>query len=119
VAGNMPALESYIEKQFGGRFTEQRDVKSVGTTPTLLAPNDYERMGLTVVNLGSSVVTLDPFSGMVDGQGILLLTSGSFMTLTARDDLSLVGSAWYATVSTGTENVYVLQVKRFAAIQQS
>jgi len=110
-----PALQKFIEQEIGGSFEVRRGVVSVGTSAVKAASHNYERLALVIVNLSTNTITLSPDAGPTAGQGILLLNTGGVMTLTARDDLALVGFDWYAVSGVVGGSVYVVEVVRYNA----
>ncbi len=108
-----PALQAFLEEQFEGAFYVRKNTVVVAGTPTLLAPNNYERLGLIIINLSTADLYIAPDSGVSTAAGILLTGSGSTASMTARDDLVLVGYDWHALSADPPANVYVLEVIRY------
>lgn len=110
-----PALQKYLEEQFGGSFEVSTKVVSVGTSPTKLCENNFERMGLLFVLLGGTPAYWSPKSDVTTTSGAQMTAAGYSVSFTARDDLSLVGYDFYAVTASGTTDVYVLEIKRYEA----
>lgn len=110
---NRPALTEFLEAEFGGGFTIQTNLVTVGTTPTKLVDHNFERMGLVLVNEGSGAVNFTPGPNAQTTSGIVLTSNGSIASFTARDDLALVGWEFSAIVATGTGAMFVLEIIRY------
>lgn len=108
----VPALQAYIEKLVGGRFEVRDSAVIVNTTTKKVVDHNYERLALTIVNVSGATVYLAPTTTVTGSAGIALLGSGASLTLTARDDLVLVGREWYALAST-LGGIYILEVFRY------
>lgn len=111
---NLPALQQFIQGEIGGSFEVLVKTVTVNTSPTKILSHNYERLSAVVVNLSTSQVTLSTKSNVAPGTGILLTNTSSSLTLKARDDFALVGSDMYGVVSTGSADVYVLEVVRYS-----
>lgn len=109
----LTALEAFLREQYGGRFTVEPTTVSVGTGLTKVVDNDFERMALTFINIGANDVYITPSRDAADGKGVLLGATGGFLSLTARDDLVLVGWSWFGVAHTAASNVLIFPVKRY------
>lgn len=110
----LTALEAYLRERFGGRFTVETSTVSIGTSLTKAIGHDFERMGLTFINTGANDIHLTPDQSASTSVGILLGANGGFLSLTARDDLILVGWDWFAIATTTASNLLIFSVKRYS-----
>jgi len=110
----LTALEAYLRERFGGRFTVETSTVSIGTSLTKAIEHDFERMGLTFINIGTNDIHLTPSRDATSSVGVLLGANGGFLSLTARDDLILVGWDWFAVASSSPTDLLVFNVKRYA-----
>lgn len=108
-----PALQAYLEAQFGGSFEVKTKTVSVGLTATKVVDHNWERMGLVLVLLGANKVYLAPDSEPTSTHGIELISSGASISMNAHDDLAMVGHEWYGLADTAPSDVYVLEVLRY------
>lgn len=109
----LTALEAFLREQYGGRFTVEPTTVAIQTALTQAVGNDFERMALTFINVGANDIYLTPDRSAAVGNGILLGATGGFLSLTARDDLVLVGWSWFGVAATGATNLLVFAVKRY------
>lgn len=109
----LPALEQFLQEQYGGRFVIQPTTVSIGTTLTKAIGHDYERMGLTFINTGANDIHLTPDQSASTSVGVLLGANGGFLSLTAKDDLILVGWDWFAVATTAATNLLIFSIKRY------
>lgn len=110
----LTALEAYLREQFGGRFTVESSTVSIATTLTKAIDNDFERMGLTFINIGANDIHLTPSRDASSSKGVLLGANGGFLSLVAKDDLILVGWSWFAVATTSATDLLIFSVKRYA-----
>lgn len=109
----LPALEAFLQSEFGGRFDVKTTSVSVATALTQVVKHNMERMGLVFVNVGSNDVHITPSREASGSVGILLGSSGGFLSLTARNDLVLVGFDWFGVASTASSDVYIIEILRY------
>lgn len=109
----LPVLEAYLREQYGGRFLVQPQTVTIDTTLTQAIGNDFERMGLTIINTGANDVHLTPDKSATTSIGVLLGANGGFLSLTAKDDLILVGWSWYAIATTAASQLLLMPIKRY------
>ncbi len=113
MVAHKPALQAYLEEQFEGAYYVRDRTISVGGVAMEIAPNNFERLGLVMVNLSTANLYLSPSSKVSPTSAILLTGSGSTASLTAHNDLVLVGYGWYAISAVPPANVFVLEVIRY------
>ena len=112
-----PALQEYLESEFQGAFYVRSKTVAVAATPTIAVPNDFERLGLVIINLSASDLYLAPDPEVSTTSGILLTGSGSSLSLVAHDDLVLVGYGWYALATAAPQSIYTLEVLRYRGVE--
>ena len=112
---DLPALERFLEEVYGGRFVVANTNLAVATTLTQVTGHNYERLGLTLINTGAKNIHVAPTQNVSSTTGIVLGANGGFLSLTARDDLVLVGYEWFAVSITAGSTVEVIEVIRFTA----
>ena len=110
---SLSALQGFLEKEFEGAYYVKTRTVSVGAAATPVVPNDFERLGLVIINLSSSNLYLAPGPDVSPTAAIILTGSGSTASLNARNDLVLVGYGWYAISAVPPANVYTLEVLRY------
>lgn len=109
----VPALQQYLQDQFGGSFEVLESTVDLSTTAKRVISNNYERMGLTVVNLSANDVFMGLTNTVSTTFGIELIGSGAALLINARDDLALVGHEWYGLTNTSTATLYIQEVVRY------
>lgn len=114
-----PALQQYVEDLVGGQFTVQITMPTIGTVPTKVVGNNFERMALTIINTGSVSLLLSPLVSVAAAQGIILGAAGGSLSVNARDDLILPGWEWWGLGSGGTPTTLVIEVLRYNATPAS
>lgn len=112
----MTAVEQYIRDQFAGAFAGLPKEVSIATSSTSIVPNNFERLGLVLVNLGSYNVYVKPASDVTTTSGILLAKLGGFISMNVRDDLVLPAYSWYGIADGGASDIFVVEVNRYQAI---
>lgn len=106
-------LHRYIDAAYGGNFLVKNTDISVGLTSTQLAPNNYDRLSLVISNYGANDIYVWPGELPAGAQGIHIASGGGVMTLTAKDDLVLVGYDWHGVGKTGTSTALVIAVNQY------
>lgn len=110
---NLPAAVAFLRDRYGGDFDSPDATVAVPTTGAQLIENDPERVAVTFINLGTDFVLIRPKGAASAGAGIQLNAGGGIASLNIRDDGMLTTFDWYAVSNTGSQNVYVLGVRRF------
>lgn len=107
-----PALQAFVESKVGGGFNVTIDLVSVPAAGILIAPNDFERMALQIINTGGTALAVSPTANQPNTTGILIGANGGNITMNADQDLAMVGWSWYAIPLTGTGMVTVIKTTR-------
>ncbi len=113
-----PAIQQWVEANYGGSFQTKETTVAVGAGVTQLVDHDFERVGLIFVNTGAAAATLAPNKQVNLTGGVLLVAAGGSLSLNVRDDLVLPGFEWSAISSAAGTSIYVLQVVRFKGIDK-
>lgn len=104
------AASRWAAKELGGTYDVVEDFISVDTDSIPVVAQNGNRVGLIVVNNGTTNITLKTRSPVVSGLGLLLLGNGSQMRLNYRDDLGLCEFPFYGIGDAIGGTLYVLQL---------
>lgn len=107
-----PALQSFIENFVGGGFNTTTSTVTLGATATLLLPSNFERMAANIINTGSNNIIVAPTKLVASTMGILLGSLGGSLSLTANEDLALVGWDWWGISTSGAPVVTTIEITR-------
>jgi len=108
------ALARYVEKRFGMKTRSVPNplgAVDVGTTVTEIMHGNPDRLSIIVVNLGANDVYVAFDREVSPTRGILLVHTGGSLSLTADEDMELVGYPIYGVTATGTSRVFVLETE--------
>lgn len=106
------ALSAAIAREIG-IDTEPRinpDTASVGVAVTRVLPNNPNRFGFVIVNLGTFAVYVRPDRDVSPTAGIRLAPAGGTFSASWRDDFHLVGWDWYAVADAAAQSILVLEI---------
>lgn len=110
----MGAALDYTVAQLGGPVLEQESNPSISTSPVQVVPNNADRVGLVVVNLGAGNVFMSLGNTPSVSVGIFLGANGGSTSLTVRDDFTLPSRQWTAICPAGGPSVLeVIEYIRF------
>lgn len=109
----MTALSDFLAKEFGGRFIVQVSLASVGVAAAKVVDHNFERMGLVFVNVGTSPIFVLTDGTVTTSKGIDLVANGAAVTMTARDDLALVGWEWFGISAAASQSLLVMEILRY------
>lgn len=109
------AVHDYLARFFDGLFREVEGTVSAGTVPTLLVTQNPERIGLAIVNFGTSPIVVAPSAGVSTSRGIQLINGGGSLTMNVFQDGALPGREWYAISAVAGQTVYLLETVRDVA----
>jgi len=104
------ALARYVEKKFGVKtrgVPNPNGAIDVTTSVTEIVKGNPDRLMIIVINLGANDIWVGFDREIATNRGILLTANGGFLTLTADEDMELVGYPIYGVAATGTNRVYV------------
>lgn len=113
MAQGKPALQSFIESFVGGNFVVTVENVAVTTTPTRVLQNNFERMAAAIINVGANAIRVTPGQTVTSTMGIVLGDSGGNLSLSANEDLAMVGWDWWAQTVTSTSTVTVMYLTRY------
>ncbi len=103
-------LQQLLIAQFGVSSSDLREsFPTVGTSSTLILPNDPNRVGFIVVNLSTNTCYLGMANAVTSTTGAALGGNSSF-TSTWRDDFNTVGFQRYAISPSGSASFYVAEI---------
>lgn len=108
-----PALQSFIEDFVGGNYVVEVATVTVTTTPTRVLSNDFERMAAVIINTGATDCKITPSNVVTTTLGIVLGNGGGNLSMSANEDLALVGWDWYALTASSTTTLTVMTIKRY------
>jgi hypothetical protein len=109
----------FTEQELGGPCLENESNPTIDTTATTVINGSGDRVGLVMINLGSNNVYVAISSNVSPTNGILLAANGGLLTMTVRDDFTLPSRNWWGIAQGGTSSLYVLEIVRFTALQES
>lgn len=96
-------------RELGGIFTPQVTPVAIGVNAVPVVPYNPNRIGLVIVNTGTSIITLSPLPNPTTGVGLLLITNGSSISLNWHDDGDVVASNFYGIGSAAGGSVFVFE----------
>lgn len=110
------ALLKLIAARFGirTRAVANRELATIGTTVARILGNNPNRVGFTIINLGTNVVFVHFARDVSTTLGIRLGGAGAFVTLLYDEDFHLTGWEWFAVADAGAaNNVLVIEVEGY------
>jgi len=114
-AGSRGAGYDYLAKTFGGSLSHSVEAVSVGTARVLASPHDGERVSLTFVNLGTTVVYISPEPLVSTTRGIRLGPSGGMVGVNVTQDATLPMAEWWAAGDAAGGTLFVIRGRRETA----
>ncbi len=103
-------LQQLLIGQFGVSGADLREsFITVGTTSTLLMPNDPNRVGFIISNLSTNTCYVGMANAVTSTTGLILGGAGN-ITSKWRDDFQTVGFQRYAISPSGNSNFYVAEI---------
>ena len=108
----MGRLSDYVVKMLGFDLVAEFPPKvfSVGTSDTEIVKANADRIQLTLINLGSTVIYVHPTTKVSSSLGLYLDKNGGSVLFSALEDGELVGYEWYG-ISSSACNLWVLAVE--------
>lgn len=112
----MGAALDFVIASWGGLVLEQETNPTISTTPSVVVPNNPDRVALVVLNIGAGTVFMSLSNTPSANAGIFLGANGGAVTMNVRDDGTLPSRQWSAVCPTGGPLVlevieYIRQVK--------
>ena len=106
----MGALSEYVKKKFGveTRSFPVADPVSCLTTVTSILPNNPDRLGFTVVNLGATSMYVAWDRGVLPTHGILVAANGGTFSMIADEDGELVGYELFGISVTSANDIFTI-----------
>lgn len=112
---NIPALTQFIQDSFEGRYQSSKKLVHLTSTSTKLVDNNFERLALYIINTSIYEASVSPEENTTNARKIIIAGNGGMLSLTARDDLILVGENWSGLISAGSGDIYVIELVRYLA----
>lgn len=108
-----PITVELIRAQLGveSDYVEELYDGTIGTAVQQVVPNDPNRLGLTLVNFGTSSITLRFSNEVTSGKGIILASGGGNISFRYDLDFVLTVRSIYAVSASAGGSLYVLEVK--------
>lgn len=113
------AAQSFIEGEFGGPTTESDSEITLAATATKVCDNDPERLSLTIINLGTNQCHIVFDNAPSTSRGIILVAGGGSVSMNVREDGTLPTREWWGVADSGTTNLAVIAMRRFALTGQA
>jgi hypothetical protein len=110
-SGRGAALD-YTSRFLGGLVLEQESFPVISFTATPIVGNNPDRVGLLLMNSGGVPVFIGLGSSLSTVQGQFLTPNGGALSLTVTDDFTLPSRAWFGIVTSGSTQLYVLEIIR-------
>jgi len=104
-------LQRLLQAQYGIKtdYRENPDGQDVGTTTVRICGTNPNRVGLLIVNTGTTTIYVGPKNTVTSTNGIPLPAGGTSLSLRWDIDMELVIQNFYALSSAAGGKVYVLE----------
>jgi hypothetical protein len=114
---HLPALQTYLEERFNGRFTVDQTTPVLTAVQSEILPSNFERMAVQIINQSGSIIylCLGPFKSLTSG--IQLSPNGGGLFINCHDDLVLTGVEIYAWCPSGAANLSVFSCYRYRGVE--
>lgn len=106
------AARDYLEKKFGGRFTELESSPALAATAAAITGNNPDRLGLLIVNLGANTGYFGLRPNVSASNGFALAANGGSVSLSVDEDFTLVTRELFGIGPGGASQLYVLELVR-------
>lgn len=105
-------LQDLIDKQFGVKTKHRINnvTTSVGTTSTIIAGNNPNRLALTIINMSPNTIYIAPDEEVSSSRGIVVSPNGGSVQFLYNEDFQMTGYEFYATAS-AVSTIFVLEVE--------
>lgn len=105
-------LDDMIRQLFAvrTRAIHSQVLVSASAPPTVIAPNNPNRLSFFVSNPGANSVYVAFESDFALGEGVLLVPSGGYISFLWSEDFNVVGWGMYGIASSADVSVNVLEV---------
>ena len=107
------ALSRYVEKIFGvkTRMVVNPLSKVVNSAATKVLGNNPDRFSWAIVNLSDETMYLAWSQDVSSSKGVLLTANGGSTSLTANEDLELVGYPVWMIATSDAKEIYAVEVE--------
>jgi len=106
------AARAFTDAQLGGPTTDLFSNPTVNTTPTLIAKNSPDRVGLVIFNTGANDILVGLDARVSSTFGIKLPSTTGNFGVNVRDDWTLSSHEWWGIALVGASVVTVFEVVR-------
>lgn len=89
------AVGRYLMERLGGPVEARTTVTTAALLQNVVL-NNFERVGLLIINLGANDMYLSPVRAPGVDRGILVRASGGLVSFGVRDDFVMPALQWYA-----------------------
>lgn len=106
-------LEALISSYFGCKTHMNIDPSgniALGAAVERIVPNNPNRVGLNIINLGANVAYVLPSNDPTATHGIRLDANGGSLVLAWDRDFQMVGYDWWGVSPAGATEITVLEV---------
>mgnify|MGYP006407298299 FL=1 len=105
------SLHDLINMRFGVRTrdSDTRAPANLTTTAAQIVPNDSSRVGLVIVNLGSTNIFYRWGNSPTLASGIFLSANGGKDMWSYFDDFHIIGKELFGIAASGTPEIYVME----------
>jgi hypothetical protein len=110
---NVRSVYDLISDRFGVGGIEviiNRENVDVDIADKVIARLDPARVGLVIINLGTSPIFVSPTNAAATTRGIRLSENGGNLTLNYLDDLALCAYEWHGVSSVDNMGLFTLDV---------
>ena len=102
----------WTEYHLGGEVLEIDSYIAVGTSAGLLLPNNPDRVGLVIVNNGTTTCYVSYLNAVGANIGIPIVGNGGALSFKLRDDFTLIARQWNAISPSGATNLTTFELIR-------
>lgn len=103
-------LQELVEQQYGVKTDVKISTIALTTTAQRICDNNPNRVGLLILNLGSTKSFINWSTGVSSTNGIQLVNNGGDFSLTWLEDFNIVGYEMYGVGSSGGETLFVAEI---------
>ncbi len=113
---SVPAALAYMQARFKGRLRTKTSYKVTAITYEKALDASYERVSLTIVNLGAVPIAVFPGEDLSLGGGVHLGAFGGLFNVNVEQDGILPCEQWNVALTGGGATVFIVEVIRDIAV---